>query len=191
MDLNNLTYIVGGVALLIGIVAGKFIFAKNTKSKVEKAEQQAQKIVNDAKANAETIKQQKQLEAKEKFLQLKSEYEKDVNERNRKLGESENRVRQKEQSINQRLDQLDKQVKDNETIKDNLNRQIEVVNLKRTELEKHQEEHIRRLEKIAALTAEEARTQLIESLRAEAQTRALAIQQEIIDDAKQKANKEA
>jgi ribonuclease Y len=191
MDLNNLTYIVGGVALLIGIVAGKFIFAKNTKSKVEKAEQQAQKIVNDAQANAETIKQQKQLEAKEKFLQLKSEYEKDVNERNRKLGESENRVRQKEQSINQRLDQLDKQVKDNETIKDNLNRQIEVVNLKRTELEKHQEEHIRRLEKIAGLTGEEAKKQLVESLKQEAHTQALALQQEIIDDAKQRANKEA
>jgi len=66
-----------------------------------------------------------------------------------------------------------------------------VVNQKRTELEKHQEEHIRRLEKIAALTAEEARSQLIESLRQETQTRALALQQEIIDEAKQKANKEA
>jgi ribonuclease Y len=65
------------------------------------------------------------------------------------------------------------------------------VNLKRTELEKHQEEHIRRLEKIAALTADEARAQLVESLRQETQTRALALQQEIIDEAKQKANKEA
>ena len=66
-----------------------------------------------------------------------------------------------------------------------------MVNLKRTELEKHQEEHIRRLEKIAGLTAEEAKTQLIESLKQEAHTQALAMQQEIIDDAKQKANKEA
>ncbi len=65
------------------------------------------------------------------------------------------------------------------------------MNLKRTELEKHQEEHIRRLEKIAALTADEARAQLVESLRQETQTRALALQQEIIDEAKQKANKEA
>jgi ribonuclease Y len=72
-----------------------------------------------------------------------------------------------------------------------LNRQIELVNIKRTELEKHQEEHIRRLEKIAGLTAEEAKTQLVESLKQEAQTQALGIQQEIIDDAKQKANKEA
>jgi ribonucrease Y len=112
-------------------------------------------------------------------------------EKNRKINDSENRARQKEQSITLKLEQLDKQVKDNETIKDNLNRQIEVVNLKRTELEKHQEEHIRRLEKIAGLTAEEAKNQLIESLKQEAHTQAIGLQQEIIDDAKQKANKEA
>jgi Domain of unknown function (DUF3552). len=157
MDQNILIYIVGGVALIIGIVAGKFIFAKNTQKKIEEAEQQAQKIISDAEAKAETIKQQKQLEAKEKFLQLKAEHDKEVLERNRKLSEVENRVRQKEQSINQKLEQLEKQVKENDAIKDNLNRQIEVVNLKRTELEKHQEEHIRRLEKIAGLTAEEAK----------------------------------
>ena len=86
---------------------------------------------------------------------------------------------------------LDKQVKENEAIKENLNRQIDLVNIKRSELEKHQEEHIRRLEKIAGLSADEAKAQLVESLKTEAHTQALAIQQEIIDDAKQKANKEA
>lgn len=186
-----LTYIVGGVALLIGIVAGKFIFAKNQKQKVDEAESQAKKIVTDAEAKAETIKQQRNLETKEKFLQLKSEHEKEVHERNRKLNESENRARQKEQTVNQKMEQLEKQVKDNDAIKDNLSRQIDVVNLKRTELEKHQEEHIRRLEKIAGLTAEEAKKQLVESLKQEAHTQALGIQQEIIDDAKQRANKEA
>jgi ribonuclease Y len=191
MDNSMLTAIIGLVALLAGIVAGKFIFAKNTKQKVDEAESQARKIIADAQTNAETTKQQKQLEAKEKFLALKGEYEKEVLERNRKLNETENRARQKEQSINQKADQLDKQIKENEAIKDNLNRQIEVVNLKRTELEKHQEEHIRRLEKIAGLTAEEAKKQLVESLKQEAHTQALALQQEIVDDARQKANKEA
>jgi ribonuclease Y len=186
-----LTAIIGLVALLAGIVAGKFIFAKNTKQKIDEAESQARKIIADAQTNAETTKQQKQLEAKEKFLALKAEYEKEVLERNRKLNETENRARQKEQSINQKADQLDKQIKENEAIKDNLNRQIEVVNLKRTELEKHQEEHIRRLEKIAGLTADEAKKQLVESLKQEAHTQALALQQEIIDDARTKANKEA
>jgi ribonuclease Y len=186
-----LTAIIGLVALLAGIVAGKFIFAKNTKQKIEEAEAQARKLVADAQTNAETIKQQKQLEAKEKFLALRAEHDKEVLERNRKLSETENRARQKEQSINAKADQLDKQIKENEAIKDNLNRQIEVVNLKRTELEKHQEEHIRRLEKIAGLTADEAKKQLVESLKQEAHTQALALQQEIVDDARQKANKEA
>src|ERR1700744_4639633 len=183
--------IVGIIGLAVGIVAGRFLFAKNTTKKLEEAEIQAKEIVGDAQWTAENLKKEKVLEAREKFVQLKAEHDKEVLEKNRRVNDTESRIKQKEQSINQKLEGLDKQAKDNDVIKENLNRQIEVVNLKRTELEKHQEEHIRRLEKIAALTAEEARAQLVESLRQEAQTRALALQQEIIDDAKQKANKEA
>ena len=191
MEPNTLTYIIGGIALLVGIIAGKFIFAKNTQRKIEEAEQQAQKIINDAQTISENLKNQKLLEAKEKILQMRTEHDKEVFERNRKLSDNENRTRQKEQSITHKLEQLDKQIKENDAIKENLSRQIEVVNHKRTELEKHQEEHIRRLEKIAGLTADEAKAQLVDSLRNEAHTQALSLQQEIIDDAKQKANKEA
>ncbi len=122
---------------------------------------------------------------------MKAAHDKEVLDRNRKMSERENRIRQKEQSINQKESNLDKQIKENEIIKENLNRQIELVNIKRTELEKHQEEHIRRLEKIAGLSAEEAKAQLVESLKHEAQTQAMGMQQEIIEEAKQKANKEA
>lgn len=191
MELNALSYIIGGIAFVIGIIAGKLIFAKNTQRKIEEAENQANKIISDAQSKADTLKKEKLLEAKENFVQLKAEHDKEVLEKNRKISEGENRVRQKEQSINLKLEQLEKQSKENDLIKDNLTRQIEVVNLKRTELEKHQEEHIRRLEKIAGLTADEAKAQLIESLKHEAQTQALSLQQEIVDDAKQKANKEA
>ena len=191
MDSTIILVIVGAVALIAGLIAGKLVFAKNTQHKVQEAEQQAQKIIGDAQVHAETLKKEKLLEAKEKFVQLKSDYDRDVLERNRKMGESENRLKQKEITINQKEAGLDKQIKENEAIKENLNRQIEVINVKRTELEKHQEEHIRRLEKVAQLSAEDARTQLIESLKHEAQTRALGLQQEIIDDARQKANKEA
>ncbi|HKB44360.1 MAG TPA: ribonuclease Y [Chitinophagaceae bacterium] len=191
MDPNIISIIVGAAALIIGIIAGKFIFNKNTRKKVEEAELQSQTILKEAELRAETIRKEKELEAKEKFVQLKAAHEKDALEKNRKINDTENRIRQKEQSINQKEGNLEKQIKDNETIKETLNRQIELVNIKRTELEKHQEEHIRRLEKIAALSAEEAKAQLIESLKNEAQTQALGIQQEIIDDAKQKANKEA
>ena len=191
MDPNILFIIIGAAALIIGLVAGKLIFAKNAGKKVEEAELQSQTILREAELRAETIRKEKEVEAKERFIQLKSAHEKDVNERNRKIAEAESRIRQKEQSISQKEGSLDKQVKDNDIIKDNLNRQIELVNIKRTELEKHQEEHIRRLEKISNLSAEEAKAQLIEGLKNEAHTQALGIQQEIIDDAKQKANKEA
>jgi ribonuclease Y len=191
MDSIIIEVIIGGVALVAGLIVGKLVFAKNTQHKIQLAEQQAQKIIADAQFNAETAKKEKLLEAKEKNVQLKAEHDKEVLERNRKIGEIENRAKQKETTINQKEASLDKQVKENEAIKDNLNRQIEVINVKRTELEKHQEEHIRRLEKVAQLSAEDAKAQLIESLKQEAQTRALGLQQEIIDDARQKANKEA
>jgi ribonuclease Y len=191
MNETIIILIVAIVALVVGIVAGKFIFKANTQQKILDAENLAQKLVKDAQFQAETLKKEKILEAKEKFVQLKAEHDKEVLDRNRKISDLENRAKQKEVSINQKESNLDKQIKENEAIKENLNRQIELVNIKRTELEKHQEEHIRRLEKIAGLTAEEAKAQLVESLKKEAQTQAIAVQQEIIDDAKQKANKEA
>ena len=191
MDASILYIIIGAVALIAGIIVGKVIFAKNTRKTVEEAESQAQSLLKEAELRAENIRKEKELEGKEKIMQLKAAHDREVMERNRKTGESENRARQKEQSINQKENNLDKQIKENEAIKENLNRQIELVNIKRTELEKHQEEHIRRLEKIANLSADEAKTQLVESLKQEAHTQALGIQQEIIDEAKQKANKEA
>ena len=191
MDQNILFAIIGVAGIILGIIAGKLIFSKNTKKQIAEAELIAQSILKEAELRGETFKKEKELEAKERFVQMRSNHEKEVFEKNKKINDAENRIRQKEQSINQKEGNLDKHLKENETIKENLNRQIELVNIKRTELEKHQEEHIRRLEKIAGLTAEEAKTQLVESLKHEAQSKALVIQQEIIEDAKQKANKEA
>jgi ribonuclease Y len=183
--------IIGAAALILGIILGKLVFAKNTRKQIAEAEQQAKKIIADGQLQAETLKKEKLLEAKEKFVQLKSDHDREVMQRNQKLIEGENRIKQREQSINQKDQNLEKQIKDNEAIKETLNRQIEVVNIKRTELEKHQEEHIRRLEKVAGLSAEDAKAQLIESLKQEAHTKALVIQQEIIEEAKLKATKEA
>ena len=191
MDPIIIYVIIGAAALILGIILGKLVFAKNTQKQIAEAEQQAQKIIADGNLQAENLKKEKLLEAKEKFVQLKADHERDVLQRNQKLIESEARIKQKEQSLNQKDQNLEKQIKDNEVIKENLNRQTEIVNIKRTELEKHQEEHIRRLEKVAGLTAEDAKAQLIESLRQEAHTKALVIQQEIIEDAKLKATKEA
>ena len=191
MDPYIITIIAAIAALVVGIIAGKFIFAKDTRKRIEEAELQAQTLIKEAELRAETVRKEKELAAKERFVQLQAQHEKEVLERNRKVAEGENRVKQKELAINQKTEQLERQIKENDAIKQNLNRQIEVVNLKQVELEKHQEEHTRRLEKISGLTAEEAKAQLVESLKQEAQSRALGVQQEIIDEAKQKANKEA
>jgi ribonuclease Y len=198
MDLNIVTLIIAVVALLAGIIAGKFIFAKDTKKRIEEAEQHAQHLMREAELHAETTRKEKELAAKEKFVQLKAEHEREILERTRKVAQEESRMRQeearvkqKEAGINQKTEQLERQAKENEAIKQNLNRQLEVVAQKQQEFDKHQEEQQRRLEKIANLTAEEAKSQLIEGLKQEAHSQALALQQEIVDEAKQKANKEA
>jgi ribonucrease Y len=191
MDSNILAIIIGAIALFAGVGVGKLIFAKNTQKQVTDAENTANNIIKEAELRGENIRRERELEAKEKFVQLKSNHDRDVNERNRKLNELENKAKQKEQSVSQKEQNLDKQTKENDVIKENLNKQLDVVAQKKTELEKHQEEHIKKLEKVAGLTAEEAKTQLIEGLKQEAHTKALVLQQEIIDEAKQNANKEA
>ena len=191
MDSTILMIVVGIVCALVGIFLGKFIFAPNTQKQIEAAELEGQKLLAEKKLEADAYKKERELEAKEKFVQLKSEHEKEIIQSNKKIADAENRIRQKEQSINSKEGNLDKQIKENDVIKENLNRQLEVVAVKRTELEKHQEEHIKRLEKISGLTSDEAKGQLIESLKHEANTQALVLQQEIIEDARQKANKEA
>ncbi|TCZ73656.1 ribonuclease Y [Flaviaesturariibacter aridisoli] len=179
------------VALVVGIIAGKFIFAKDTRKKVDEADQHARNLIKEAELRAETVRKEKEVAAKERFVQLKSEHDKEVNDRNRKLADAEGRIKQKELQLSQKTEQLERQVKENDSIKQNLSRQLEVVANKQSELERHQEEHTRRLEKLANLSAEEAKAQLIETLKAEAHSQALGLQQEIIDEAKAKANKEA
>jgi ribonucrease Y len=191
MEPTLLYIIIGAVGLGGGLLGGKAIFAKDSSKKAQEAEIEAQKILSESKIKADAYKKEREIEAKEKFAQLKIDSEKDILQRTQKVAEGENRIKQKEQSLNQKDSNLEKQVKENEVIKTNLNKQIELVNQKRTELEKHQEEHIRRLEKVAGLSAADAKAQLIEGLKQEAQTQALALQQEIIEDAKEKAGKEA
>lgn len=183
--------IVAIVAIIIGIFLGKAIFAKDTQKQIDEANQQAQKVLAEAQIESENLKKNKLLEAKEKFLQMQSDYDREVSQRNKKINDSENRLRQKESSLNQKSEHLQRQLQENEAIKNNLNQQMELVSIKRNELEKQQDEHVRRLEKIAGLSAEDARTQLVDTLKEEARTQAAAHVQEIVEDAKLRANKEA
>jgi ribonuclease Y len=183
--------ITGVVAVLIGIFLGKLIFAKNTRQQVEDAENQAKKLIEDAKTHSETLKDKKILEAKEHFLQLKSEHEKEVLKRNQKLVEDEARIKTQQQSVNDKNANLQKQINEYDQKKAQLEKQLEVVNIKRTELEKHQEEHIKRLEKVAGLSADQAKTELMEAVKEEARTQAMAHVKEIMEEAKVNATKEA
>ena len=132
MDPNILSVIIGAAALIVGIILGKFLFAKNTRKQIEEAELQSQTILKEAELRAETIRKEKELEAKEKFVQMKSAHDREILDKNKKLNDTENRIRQKEQTINQKEGNLDKQIKENEAIKENLNRQIELVNIRKS-----------------------------------------------------------
>lgn len=183
--------IVSVVAILIGIFLGKQIFAKNTQKQIDEAEHQAEKIKEDAKAYAETLKEKKVLEAKEHFLQKKSEFEEQVGKRKKKIADEEARIKQQSQSWNDKNAGLQKQINEYNQLKQNLDKQLEVVNIKRTELERHQEEHIKRLEKVSSLSAEEAKAELMEVVKGEARTQAMSHVKEIMEEAKQNATKEA
>ena len=183
--------IIGVVALVVGLLLGKVVFAKNTRQQVEAAEFEAKKVLSDAKSQADTYKKEREFEAKEKFVQLKSEHEREVNQRSQKIVEGENRIKQKEQSLSSKEGNLEKQLKETTSLQEALQLKIETNERRKAELDKHHEEHIRRLESVANMSAEDAKAQLIEGLKQEAHTKALVIQQEIIEEAKTKAGKEA
>lgn len=131
------------------------------------------------------------MEAKEKFLKLKSVHEEEVKQRNQKLADSENRLKQKETAFNERNKQVQKQMNETKALQEDLQGQLEVLHIKRAELEKEQEEHIRKLETISGLSAEEARNELTKAMEEEARTKAMAHVKTIMEEAKADANKEA
>ncbi len=181
----NIGYlVVGGLSLIIGSVGGYFLFnfLLNKKKRT---------ILEEAEKEGEVIKKDKILQAKEKFLQLKAEHEKMINERNAKILQAENRIRQKEQILTQKLEEVQKQKKEVDVIRENLTAQTELVEKKKEELDRLRRQQIEQLEVISGLTAEEAKNQLVESLKEEAKTQAMSYINEIMDEAKMTAQKEA
>ncbi|NMC41806.1 MAG: ribonuclease Y [Bacteroidales bacterium] len=150
-----------------------------------------QKMIADAEAEAEVIRKEKIIQAKERFLQLKSEHEKVINEKNSKIAQAENRIKQKELSLNQKLEELQRSKNEVEAIRENLGVQMELLEKRSEELEKLHRQQVEKLEVISGLSAGEARSQLVESLKEEAKSQAIAYINEIMDEAKMTANKEA
>lgn len=176
------------IAAFAGIIVGALVVWLFLKKSIEK---RASQILNDAKNEAEVVKKEKILQAKEKFLQLKEEHEKAIIEREKKTVEGENRIRQKESSLSQKLEETKRAEREIENSKKTLGAQIELLEKKKEELDKAHRKQVEQLEVISGLTAEQAKTQLVEALKAEAKTEAMSSIKDIVDEAKLTASKEA
>ena len=189
------TVIFSIVCLIIGAVVG-MLFSKsslNSKAKfiIDDAKKNAENLVEKATVQAESIKKEKQLQAKEKFLELKSQHDADIQSRERKMQEVEKRTKEKEQKLNDELSkagklekELDKQIAD-------YSKKNEIIERKQAELDTITAQKVETLEKISNYSAEEAKAELVESLKAEAKTRAQAHVQSIMEEAQLNAKGEA
>jgi ribonuclease Y len=176
--------IIGLAGVILGGVFSYFLFQISIRNR-------SQNVLKDAESEAEVIKKEKILQAKERFLQLKTEHERMINERNSSLAQRENTLKQKELSLNYKLEEIQRKNNEAEVIRENLNLQLEIIDKKKEELEKSHRQAVELLETISGLSAEEAKSQLIESLKDEARHEAMSKINEIIEEAKMTANKEA
>ena len=174
--------LVGGLA--IGAVVAYYFLSNKSESK-------AAQIIKEAEERAQAIKKTRELEAKEKFYQLKNEFEQETKSQKREIEEKENELRKKEQSLSDKYANADRKLKELDVVKADLNKQLEIVTIKRQELEKSHEGHVKKLEQIAGLSAEAAKAELVEALKQDAQTEALVQVKYIVEEAKLTATKEA
>ena len=172
------------VALIVGFIVGYVLFQKVITGKKDR-------MMKEALADIEAQKKNKMLEAKEHFMHLRSEHEAAVNERNARVQQAENRIKQKEASLSQRFEDVQRQKKEVETLRDNLNAQKEALETRKEEVARQHRLQVERLEALSGLSAEEAKAQLVESLKAEAKTEAMSYVNEVMDEAKMTASKEA
>ncbi|MFC2118060.1 ribonuclease Y [Bacteroidota bacterium] len=183
MDLT-LSIILIAVAFLVGWGIATFLLKSALKRK-------SISIITDAENEAEMIKKDKILQAKEKFLQLKTEHEKIISEKDSRIQVSENRLNQKESNLSQRMEEIQRKSTEVEAIRTNLTNQMAVVENKTLELDKSRKQQLDQLEQISGLSSEEAKNQLVESMKSEAKTEAMSYINEIMDEAKMTATKEA
>jgi ribonuclease Y len=178
------TIIISIVCLVIGGVATFVVMRYGLRTKYDN-------ILKKAETEAEVIKKNKLLEVKEKFLNKKAELEKEVAQRNQKIQQAENKLKQREMVLGQRQEELQRKKNEAEAVKENLELQLTIVDKKKEELDKLQQQEIEKLETISGLSAEEAKERLVESLKEEAKTQAQSYINDIMDDAKMTASKEA
>lgn len=176
--------IVAVSAFVIGAGLSYIIYLKALNGK-------ADAIVKEAEEKGETIKKDKLLQAKEKFLALKEEHGKEIKERNRKLQQSEDRVKSKESQLSKQIESNKRKEKDLDRVRENLTQQLEVIEKKQSDLEKAHQRTVATLEEVSGMSQEEASKRLIDELKETVRGRAAQELQEILDEAKLKANQEA
>jgi ribonuclease Y len=176
--------VIGIVGLLIG-AAVMWYFA------VRSANSRYKQIVNDAVKDAEVILKNKLIEAKEQTLEMKSEAEKLINSKTSRIQSTENKLKQREITLNQRQEELNKKKSETDSLRSNLDNQLSLFEKRSAELEKTHRQAVEKLEVVSGLSAEEAKQQLLDSLKEEAKTNAQSYIDDIIDEAKLTANKEA
>jgi ribonuclease Y len=186
MEMMTLIFLVAGLAA--GVAIGYFLASSAVRKSIEKKSEQ---LIKDAEAEAEVIKKDKILQAKEKFLQLKAEHEKFISEKNSTIAQTENKLKQKEQNLNREREELQRKQRDNDNLKETLQAQLEAAARKLQEAEKAAKRQVEQLETIAGMKAEDAKAQLVEALKAEAKTQAMAFIKDSMEEAKLTANKEA
>ena len=186
--LNALSIIIPIAALLVGLAVGYLITATILKKAVIKEETA---LLEEAKEKAEVIKKERILQAKEKFLQMKDEHEKACNDRKRELASAENRVNQLKQDANKKMEEAQRKSKEVQTAQQHLESQLETFNKKKAELDRVYEEETKKLETISGLSAKEAKEQLVELIKEEAQADAMVYVKEVTEEAKMSASQTA
>jgi len=191
MDTTLIVVIAAIVSFIVGFVISKVIDKQRATGAVKLAEITSEKIIKDAEKEAETIKKDKILQAKEKFIELKAEHEKEILSRDNKISEAEKRIKSKESKVSQELADNRKKAKDLDNKLKEITERKERYIKKEEELDKMLHRKIQQLEVISGLSAEDAKAQLLDSLKEKANTEAMAIVQDTIEEAKLTAKQEA
>ncbi|MFT6829162.1 MAG: ribonuclease Y [Roseivirga sp.] len=189
---ETLTILIAAIgALVVGIFIGRVLLQKANQKAAKELEERGKLIIREAELTAETLKKDRILEAKEKYLKLKSEFEEEVNRKKNQIITNENKIKQRETAITAQQEKVKRRELELDSAKENLDAQLEIVRKRKEELEKKVDEKVRALEKVAQLSADEAREQLIETLKVEAESNASALIKDIVDQAKLTGAKEA
>ncbi len=179
------------VGLGIGVVIGRVLLKKANKKKENQIREKAKLIIKEAELTAESTKKEKIIEAKEKYLKLKSEFEEEANRKKNLIISNENKLKQREQNLSKQMEQIKRKEAELDSAKENVTAQLEIVSKRKEDLDKIKVQQISLLEKVAHITADEAREQLVQTLKDEAQSKASSYIKDILEEAKLTATKEA